>query len=103
MASSLESIAIEHVPSSHVVLVTLFKDVQNAAFLHSQLLARNVAFEYAFIDASVVVSRIQVLAATYKAVQTLLDGTLKTPNVHSETVAGLNASKNVRRNLGRCF
>jgi EKC/KEOPS complex subunit CGI121/TPRKB len=54
MSGSLEQIALEHIPSDYVVSAALFKDVQNAAFLHSQLLARNSDFEYAFIDASVV-------------------------------------------------
>lgn len=50
----VESVTLEHVPTSHNIYLALFNDVQNAAFLHSQLLARNSAFEYAFIDASVV-------------------------------------------------
>lgn len=51
---ALETVSLEHVPSSHKVHVAMFKDVQNAAFLHEQLLARNADFEYALIDASVV-------------------------------------------------
>lgn len=43
-----------------------------------------------------VLSRFQVLAATFKALTLLLDGTLKTPNVHSEIVYSLGASNNVR-------
>jgi hypothetical protein len=36
------------------VYVAYFRDVQNAGFLHEQLLARNADFEYALIDASIV-------------------------------------------------
>lgn len=36
------------------VHVALFKDVTNAAFLRSQLLAGNQEFDYAFLDASMV-------------------------------------------------
>lgn len=50
----VETIQLEHVPDTHAVHVALFRDVQNAAFLHEQLLGRNAEFEYAFIDASVV-------------------------------------------------
>ncbi len=51
---ALETVALEHLPASHAVHVALFRDVENAAALHQQLLARNADFEYAFIDASVV-------------------------------------------------
>jgi EKC/KEOPS complex subunit CGI121/TPRKB len=93
---SLEEIRLEHVPDTHKVYVGLFRDVTNAGHLQSQLLARNSDFEYAFIDASSVLSRLHLLAAVYKALTVLLDGTLKTPNVHSEIVCALSASNNVR-------
>lgn len=50
----LESLQLEHVPATHSVHVAVFRDVENAAFLHQQLLARNADFEYALIDAGVV-------------------------------------------------
>ncbi|RFU78319.1 hypothetical protein TARUN_3913 [Trichoderma arundinaceum] len=51
---SLESVVLEHVPPSYKVYLALFRNVQNAGFLHQQLLARNADFEYAFIDASMI-------------------------------------------------
>lgn len=93
--SLLETVALEHVPTTHSVHVAFFKGVANAGYLQSQLLARNADFEYAFIDATTVVSRLQVLAAAYKALSVLLDGKLKSPNVHAETVLALSASNNV--------
>lgn len=51
---ALETVSLEHVPSSYAVYLTLFRDIQNAAFLQQQLLDRNADFEYAFVDASVV-------------------------------------------------
>lgn len=93
--SLLETVALEHVPTTHSVHVAFFKGVANAGYLQSQLLARNADFEYAFIDATTVVSRLQVLAAAYKALSVLLDGRLKSPNVHAETVLALSASNNV--------
>lgn len=51
---SLETVVLEHLPDSHSVRIALFRQVENAAFLHQQLLARNAAFEYAFVDASAV-------------------------------------------------
>ena len=94
--SGLEEITLEHVPASHRVCLGLFRNVANAGYLQSQLLARNSDFEYAFIDASSVLSRLHLLSAVYKALTVLLDGTLKTPNVHSEIVCALSASNNVR-------
>ncbi|KAJ4308039.1 hypothetical protein N0V94_009518, partial [Neodidymelliopsis sp. IMI 364377] len=37
---------------AYPVQVALFKDVQNADFLKSQLLAANPEFDYAFLDAA---------------------------------------------------
>ncbi|KAG5935693.1 hypothetical protein E4U60_003005 [Claviceps pazoutovae] len=92
---SLESVSIEHIPPEYVVYLCFYRDVENAAFLHQQLLDRNAAFEYAFIDASVVASRRQLLSAVFKAVTSVATGALKTPNVHSEIVLSLNPSNNI--------
>jgi hypothetical protein len=51
---ALERINLEHLPASHAIHAALFRNVQNASFLHQQLLAGNTDFEYALIDASVV-------------------------------------------------
>lgn len=51
---ALETVKLEHVPAKYEVNVALFRDVQNAEFLHKQLLDRNADFEYGFVDASVV-------------------------------------------------
>ncbi|KAF7551943.1 hypothetical protein G7Z17_g4648 [Cylindrodendrum hubeiense] len=92
---SLETITLDHLPSSHEVHAVLFRDVKNAPFLHQQLLARNSDFEYGLVDASVVVSRLQLLSAVFKATLTAVNGALKTPNVHSEIVIALNSSSNI--------
>ncbi|GJN75813.1 hypothetical protein PLICBS_009919 [Purpureocillium lilacinum] len=92
---ALETVALEHLPASHAVHVALFRDVENAAALHQQLLARNADFEYAFIDASVIISRRQLLSSVFKSSLAAANGALKTPNVHSEIVACLSASNNI--------
>ncbi|PNY24255.1 EKC/KEOPS complex subunit [Tolypocladium capitatum] len=91
----LETVVLEHLPASHAVHLALFRHVKNAAFLHQQLLHRNADFEYAFVDASVLVSRRQLLSTVFKAVLAAVNGTLKTPNVHSEIVTSLSASNNI--------
>ncbi|KAI1259198.1 CGI121 protein [Xylariaceae sp. FL1019] len=91
----LETVPLEHLPASHSVHVAVFKDVKNAAFLHQQLLSRNAAFEYAFIDASVITSQLQVLSAVFKAITAQAAGLMKTPNVHSEIVYSLSPANNI--------
>ncbi|KAI1119050.1 kinase binding protein CGI-121-domain-containing protein [Nemania sp. NC0429] len=97
----LETLHLEHVPETHSVHVAVFRDVANAAFLHQQLLARNSEFEYALIDASVVTSRIQVLAAAFKAITAQVAGSLKTPTVHSEIVYSLSPTNNISESYRR--
>jgi hypothetical protein len=50
----MEAFRLEHVPDNICIFMTLFRDVQNAAFLQGELVARNSAFEYAFLDAGIV-------------------------------------------------
>ncbi|KAI0599040.1 CGI121 protein [Biscogniauxia sp. FL1348] len=94
-AVCLETIQLEHVPPTHSVNVAVFRDVENAEFLQQQLLSRNSEFEYAFIDATAIISRLQVLAAIYKAITVHLGGTMKTPNIHSEIVWSLSPNNNI--------
>lgn len=50
----LETIQLSHIPPQLPLYVTLYRSLQNASFLRQQLLAGNADFEYAFIDASMV-------------------------------------------------
>lgn len=93
---ALETLQIEHVPSDHHVYAALFRHVQNVDFLQAQLIGKNPEFEYAFIDASVLISRTHLFAAIFRALNTLTEGTLQTPNVHSDIVIGLSPTNNVR-------
>ena len=52
--SLLQTINLAHLPEDLAVHIALYENVKNAAFLQQQLLQGNTAFEYAFIDASVV-------------------------------------------------
>lgn len=95
-AAAVETVALEHLPATHTVLLALYRNVANASFLQEQLLSRNADFEYAFVDASTVVSRFQLLSAVYKAVSAEMAGAMRTPNVHSEMVVSLSSNNNVR-------
>lgn len=87
-------IVVPHLPQ-HGLHVCLFKNVKNSSFLRQQLLDGNHEFEYAFLDASVLFSRNQVLAACFRAINDLLNGRLKSRNVHSEIVFALSPNNNV--------
>ena len=82
-------------PPDLALHVALYRDVQNATFLKQQLLAGNVDFEYAFIDASMVLATTHVLAAAFRAMNDYLHARLKSRNVHSEIVFSLSPNNNI--------
>lgn len=90
----METLVLPHLPH-HPLQIGLFTDVQNAAFLRLQLLEGNTDFEYAFLDASALLSRTPVLAACFRAINDLLTNRLKSRNVHSEIVFSLSPNNNV--------
>ncbi|KAK6815765.1 hypothetical protein PG987_016531 [Apiospora arundinis] len=93
--SAVEKVELEHLPATHTVLLALYRNVANAAFLQEQLLSRNADFEYAFVDASTVTSRFQLFTAVYKAISAEMAGAMRTPNVHSEIVVSLSSNNNI--------
>ncbi|KAJ5748536.1 uncharacterized protein N7511_010232 [Penicillium nucicola] len=111
MASGLETINVPHL-TSLPVHVALYRDVQNAAFLKSQLLAGNAEFEYALIDASMisspdidtlhqVLSRAHATAAIFRAANDYMHNRLKSRNVHSEIVFSFNSTNNIAESFRR--
>ncbi|CAG7921423.1 unnamed protein product [Penicillium olsonii] len=100
MASSLETINLPHLPSLPIH-VAVYRDVQNAAFLKSQLLAGQPEYEYAFIDASMVLSRAHVIAAVFRALNDYSHSRLRSHNVHSEIVFSLNPTNNIAESFRR--
>ncbi|KAF3285205.1 hypothetical protein TWF173_009149 [Orbilia oligospora] len=91
------TLSIPHLPSNYRLHIALFTSVTNAAHLHSQLLAKNAEYEYAFIEPSILVSHLQPISAGFRAIHDLLDPDvgLRTPNVHSETVFSLSPTHNI--------
>ncbi|KAJ5551548.1 hypothetical protein N7535_000508 [Penicillium sp. DV-2018c] len=101
MASTVETISLPHIPSSLPVHVALYRDVQNAASLKGHLLAGEKEFEYAFIDASMILSRAHVTAAVFRAVNDYMHNRLQSHNVHSEIVFSLNPTNNIAESFRR--
>ncbi|KAB8258991.1 kinase binding protein CGI-121-domain-containing protein [Aspergillus pseudonomiae] len=95
MSSTLETINLPHLPSSLPVHVALYRDIQNAPFLRQQLISGNSDFEYAFIDASMVLSKAHVSSAIFRAVNDYLNERLKSRNVHSEIVFSFSPTNNI--------
>lgn len=94
-ANMLQTIQLSHMPPGMVLYVTMYRDVKNAAFLRQQLLDGNADFEYAFIDASMILSTTHILAASFRAMNDYLHGRLKSRNVHSEIVFALSPNNNI--------
>ncbi|APA09305.1 hypothetical protein SS1G_12090 [Sclerotinia sclerotiorum 1980 UF-70] len=97
----LQTLPLEHIPSTHTLHIALYRNIQNASFLHQQLLGGNTDFEYAFIDASVVLSKLHILAAAYRAINDALEGRLKSRNIHSEIVFSLSMNNNIAESFRR--
>ena len=91
----LEKVHLSHMPPDLALYVALYRDVKNAAFLKQQLLDGNADFEYAFIDASMILTTTHVLAATFRAMNDHLHERLKSRNVHSEIVFALSPNNNI--------
>ncbi|KAL1632768.1 hypothetical protein SLS58_011315 [Diplodia intermedia] len=98
--AAVQTLALPHL--SHApVHVALFQHVRNAAFLRQQLLAGNQAFEYAFLDATALLSTTHVLAAVFRALNDQLNGRLRSRNVHSEIVFSLSPNNNIADSFRR--
>ncbi|KAK5110640.1 hypothetical protein LTR62_005680 [Meristemomyces frigidus] len=96
----METITLPHLPN-HPLQLLLFRNVKNAAFLRQQLLDGNTDFEYAFLDAAVILSRQHVLAACFKAINGISQGRLKSKNVHSEIVFDMSPNSNISESFRR--
>lgn len=94
-AKMVEQIHLAHLPQSLQLYITAYTDVQNAPFLRAQLLAGNQSFNYAFIDASSLLSRRHLLAACFRALNDHLHDRLKSNNVQSEIVFCLSPNNNI--------
>ncbi|KAL8838395.1 MAG: hypothetical protein Q9170_002155 [Blastenia crenularia] len=99
--STVTTLKLAHLPDNLFAYITLYDDVENAAFLQQQLLEGNIDFEYAFIDASVIISSTHLLAAVFRAANDWTNGRLKTKNVHSEIVFCLTMNNNIAESFRR--
>jgi len=91
----VSSIQLAHLPPSISIYASLNTFVTNASHIRTQLLSSNPDYDFAFIDASSILSTTHILAAVFRAVNDLLNARLKSRNVHSEIVFSLNSSNNV--------
>ncbi|KAI4952666.1 hypothetical protein J4E91_003138 [Alternaria rosae] len=92
--ASVRTFTIPHY-EAFPVHVALFKDVKNASFLRRQLLEANPEFDYAFLDASMILSPHHLLSATFLALHAHLTNRAKTRTPHSELVFRLSPNNNI--------
>ncbi|KAF1837111.1 CGI-121-domain-containing protein [Decorospora gaudefroyi] len=94
--ASVKTFTLPHY-EAYPVHVALFTDVTNAPFLRSQLLDANPDFDYAFLDASMILSPSHLLSATFLALHTFLSAPTrkKTRTPHSELVFRLSPNNNI--------
>ncbi|KAF1955124.1 CGI-121-domain-containing protein [Byssothecium circinans] len=88
------TITLPHYPH-HPLHITLFKNLKNASFLKSQLLSSNPSFDYAFLDATMILSPLPLYLSAALAIQAHLTNTLKTRTPHSELVFRLHPNNNI--------
>ncbi|EPX72057.1 CGI121 family protein [Schizosaccharomyces octosporus yFS286] len=69
--------------------VFVFENVENAEELHQELIGQNPAYDYAFIDASSIVSVKQIYSAAMRALQAQSDGQMKSKTLHMEVILSL--------------
>ncbi|EEH18737.2 hypothetical protein PABG_01056 [Paracoccidioides brasiliensis Pb03] len=93
--SGVKTIQLSHVPLNRPVHVALYRNLQNASFLREQLLSGNTEFEYAFIDATMILSTTHILTAVFRALNDYQNNRLKSKNVHSEVVYSLSSNNNI--------
>ncbi|KAF2027716.1 CGI-121-domain-containing protein [Setomelanomma holmii] len=92
--AQVQTFALPHY-EAYPVHVALFQDVRNAAFLRSQLLEANLDFDYAFLDAEMILTPHHLLNATFLALHAILTNRQKTRTPHSELVFRLSPNNNI--------
>ncbi|OCK83396.1 CGI-121-domain-containing protein [Lepidopterella palustris CBS 459.81] len=92
--ASVQTFYLPHFPSNPIY-IALFKDVSNASFLRQQLLDANTEFDYAFLDATMILSSTHLLAALFRTLNDSLHNRLKSRTIHSEIVFSLSPNNNI--------
>ncbi|CAK4034357.1 EKC KEOPS complex subunit [Lecanosticta acicola] len=96
----METVELPHM-EQHPLHLCLFRDLHNAPFLRQQLLQGNTDFQYAFLDASVLLSRNHVFSACFRAINDMINHRMKSRNVHSEIVFAMSPNNNIAESFRR--
>ncbi|KAF2469024.1 CGI-121-domain-containing protein [Lindgomyces ingoldianus] len=92
--AAVQTFYLPHYPT-YPIHVCMFKDVSNAAHLRSQLLEANPEFDFAFLDATMILSPNHLLSASFLALHAHLTSRSKTRTPHSELVFRLHPNNNI--------
>ncbi|KAF2186761.1 CGI-121-domain-containing protein [Zopfia rhizophila CBS 207.26] len=98
--AAVQTFYLPHYPT-YPIYVCMFKDVSNADFLRSQLLEANPKFDYAFLDATMILSLPHLLSASFLALHSHVTHRSKTRTPHSELVFRLHPSNNIGESYKR--
>ncbi|KAI9717593.1 MAG: hypothetical protein M1828_007154 [Chrysothrix sp. TS-e1954] len=99
----LTTLTLAHTnPTTSTLHIALFHSVSATTITHlrTRLLASDPTYNYALLDASLLISRTHLLAACFRAVHAAETGKLRSRNVHSEIVLSLSPGNNIRSALG---
>ncbi|KAL8960576.1 MAG: hypothetical protein Q9193_002742 [Seirophora villosa] len=80
------TVHIAHLPEDLQVYIYLYEEVKNATFLQQQLLQGNSAFEYAFIDASIIAESFRRFGISPATTSLYAIKVSRTPSVTAATV-----------------
>ncbi|ORY08660.1 kinase binding protein CGI-121-domain-containing protein [Clohesyomyces aquaticus] len=92
--AAVRTFFLPHYPT-YPIHICMFQDVSNAAYLRSQLLEANPDFDYAFLDAAMILSASHLLSASFLALHAHLTHRSKTRTPHSELVFRLHPNPNI--------
>jgi EKC/KEOPS complex subunit CGI121/TPRKB len=78
-----------------------FTNVSNSTVIKSSLLKGDPLYDFAFINATTVISLEQLLSALYRALLDYTSGGIRTKTIHSEVIFSLSPTQNIMDALRR--
>ncbi|THV07436.1 CGI-121-domain-containing protein [Dendrothele bispora CBS 962.96] len=108
----MQSFVFDHIPNNNIAYFALYSPVQNPAELKRRIIEaakiegeegdkERDAVNFAFIDASLITSKLHLETAIYQAILAESQGSLRTKTVHSEILFALNPTNNITEAIRR--
>ncbi|KAK0226974.1 kinase binding protein CGI-121-domain-containing protein [Armillaria nabsnona] len=108
----MDSFTFDHLHHNQVAHVALYSPINNASDIRKRIVAAARAdghegekerdeMNFAFVDATLITSRLHLETAIYQAILTESQGSLRTKTVHSEILWALNPTNNITEAIRR--